>query len=377
MSETLVDYYENSVYGAQFVCDGSQFVTSSQDRKLRVYSTAMSDDVSVWRKTHEIHAIAVRWTITDFDVSPDGRWLAYSSISNIVHLIDLKDKGRPQIALDFAIRKRGRYDTCIWSLRWSYDGTELIAGVMDCDARGSVIVYDVQLERIVEVIAAHEEDVNSVCFLQTGDCNLILSASDDALVKMWDRREMTSRRMGENHRPCGLFVGHQFGLTFVCTKDDGRFLLSNGKDQYIKLWDARRCTSMSDIGRIRMPPRNYSFDYRVQSCPRLASCSRGFRDDAVMTYGGGHETLQTLIRAYFSPVRTTGQKYVYCGSNDGRCVVYDVLTGKVVASLAKHRMPVRDVSWHPTGCFLTTSSWDGRVLLWSASEREDRRKEYP
>lgn len=179
---------------------------------------------------------------------------------------------------------------------------------------------------------------------------------------------MTLRRQGETHRPCALFVGHQAGLTFVTTKDDGRFVLSNGKDQFIKLWDARKCTSMSAYPSVKKPPRDRNFDYRGQDYPHLASVgAREFHDDSVVTYGGAHETLQTLIRAYFSPMYTTGQKYVYCGSSDGRCVIYNVLTAKVVESLAEHRSPVRDVSWHPYGNFLTTSSWDAQVLLWSTA----------
>lgn len=53
-----------------------------------------------------------------------------------------------------------------------------------------------------------------------------------------------------------------------------------------------------------------------------------------MTYRG-HRVLSTLIRAYFSPAYTTGQKYVYTGSHDGCVYVYDVLTGEVVQRL-KH-----------------------------------------
>lgn len=194
------------------------------------------------------------------------------------------------------------------------------------------------------------------------------------VVKMWDRRDMTLRRQGETHRPCALFVGHQFGLTFVTTKNDGRFLLSNGKDQCIKLWDARKCTSMSDYPSVKKPPRDRSFDYRGRSFPRLMTGEEKFRDDAVATYEGEHETLQTLIRAYFSPLHTTGQKYVYCGSSNGRCVIYDVLTGKVVRSLGEHQDAVRDVSWHPYGCFMTTSSWDGKVLLWTAAREQHQER---
>jgi hypothetical protein len=36
----------------------------------------------------------------------------------------------------------------------------------------------------------------------------------------------------------------------------------------------------------------------------------------------GHSVLQTLIRAYFSPAHTTGQRYVYTGSADGSVRIY-------------------------------------------------------
>jgi hypothetical protein len=36
-----------------------------------------------------------------------------------------------------------------------------------------------------------------------------------------------------------------------------------------------------------------------------------------MTYRG-HAVLQTLIRCHFSPIETTGGRYIYSGSADGR-----------------------------------------------------------
>lgn len=39
----------------------------------------------------------------------------------------------------------------------------------------------------------------------------------------------------------------------------------------------------------------------------------------------GHEVAQTLIRAYFSPAATTGQRYIYSGSADGAVCVWGVL----------------------------------------------------
>lgn len=44
-------------------------------------------------------------------------------------------------------------------------------------------------------------------------------------------------------------------------------------------------------------------------------------DGCLQTYRG-HSVLTTLIRAYWSPPATTGQRYIYSGSADGGVYVY-------------------------------------------------------
>jgi hypothetical protein len=51
-----------------------------------------------------------------------------------------------------------------------------------------------------------------------------------------------------------------------------------------------------------------------------------------MTYRG-HAVLQTLIRAYFSPGHTTGQRYIYAGSAEGVINAWDVVSGKPVRAV--------------------------------------------
>ena len=40
-------------------------------------------------------------------------------------------------------------------------------------------------------------------------------------------------------REAGAFLGHMEGLTYIDSKGDGRYVLSNAKDQTMKLWDIR------------------------------------------------------------------------------------------------------------------------------------------
>ena len=147
-------------------------------------------------------------------------------------------------------------------------------------------------------------------------------------------------------------------------------MLSNGKDQAMKLWDVRRMSATPSATLGAQPRRHW--DYRMEYYPNSRFRSgRGTvppptpvdGDMSVMTYHG-HRVLRTLIRCYFSPQATTGQRYVYTGSHDGSCYIYDVLSGELVDTLHGHQGVLRDVSWHPTLPTLITSSWDKSIAVW-------------
>lgn len=42
-------------------------------------------------------------------------------------------------------------------------------------------------------------------------------------------------------------------------------------------------------------------------------------DTSVMTYRG-HTVVQTLIRCHFSPISTTGQRFIYTGCGTGKVI---------------------------------------------------------
>lgn len=74
------------------------------------------------------------------------------------------------------------------------------------------------------------------------------------------------------------------------------------------------------------------FDYRMQSYPFAGKQVKHPQDRSLFTFGG-HGVLSTLIRCQFSPIETTGQRYVYTGSSDGRIHIFDLLTGDTAMTL--------------------------------------------
>ncbi|KAH9610613.1 hypothetical protein KSS87_009858 [Heliosperma pusillum] len=297
----LVDQMESSAYVSQFSPDGSLLVAGCQGSRIRVYNVDNG-----WKVHKDIMARSLRWTITDTCLSPDQRFLIYSSMSPVVHIVNVESGVKESLAnvteihegLNFARENddSDEYISGIFSVKFSTDGREIVAASSD----SAIYVYDLSSNQCTLRLFAHEDDVNTVCFADESG-HLMYSGSDDSFCKVWDRRCLNARG-----RPAGTLVGHLEGITFIDSRGDGRYFISNGKDQTIKLWDIRKMSSNTNA--------------------------------------------------------STGQKYIYTGSNDGAVYIYDLVSGNVVAKLDNHDDTVRDCSWHPYYPTLVSSSWDTMIV---------------
>ncbi|CAK9218686.1 unnamed protein product [Sphagnum troendelagicum] len=357
---SVVEQLNSRAYIGQFSRDGTLFVAGFQDRRIRIYNVDRG-----WTVQKDILARNLRWTVTDSALSPDQRFLVYASITPVVHLVNVGSEsgGVQSLAnvtdihegLNFTTDFRGDNVFGLWTVQFSNDGRELVAGSSD----KRIYVYDLEANKPVLCILAHKDDVNAVVFADES-CHLIYSGSDDHICKIWDRRCFAQR-----NKPAGQLVGHLEGITFIDSRGDGRYFISNGKDQTLKLWDIRKMTSGSPSirGSKQQKIPSFRWDYRWVDYPGMGRDIRHPNDQSLMTYKG-HLVLRTLIRCYFSPLASTGQKYIYTGSHDGCVYIFDMVTGKQVEKLIFHRGTVRDCSWHPTQPMLVSSSWDGNLAKW-------------
>ena len=331
-----------------------------------------------WRHYKTVSYPWGQWTLTDASLSPNNKWLAYTSIQSMVSIAptDPNDTGDPYtLDLDDGQDRptrwgwRGRRSFGIWSIRFSGDGRELVAGT---NAQ-SIVVYDIESRTVLHHIEGHEDDVNAVCFADKSSPHILYSGSDDTTIKVWDRRSMGDKR------EAGAFVGHIEGLTYIDSKGDGRYILSNGKDQSMKLWDLRMVMT-TDRFRSINPTRhtqNNDFDYRGGIYDEDDWDVHPY-DNSLVTFRG-HKVLRTLIRCHFSPPSATNSRYVYTGSTDGKVYIYNMdatLAGTVDVKNAtmgtravdrRYRLYhfdepggwgtcVRDASWHPSAPILVGKS---------------------
>lgn len=149
----LVDQMSTRAYVSQFSADGSLFVAGFQGSYIRIYNVEKG-----WKVQKNILAKSLRWTVTDTSLSPDQRHLVYASMSPIVHIVDAGSAETESLAnvtefhdgLDFSSGDGG-YSFGIFSVKFSTDGRELVAGSND----DSIYVYDLEQNKLSLRILAH------------------------------------------------------------------------------------------------------------------------------------------------------------------------------------------------------------------------------
>nr|XP_056719265.1 DDB1- and CUL4-associated factor 11 [Euleptes europaea] len=351
---TFTDCYSQKAFCGIYSQDGQLFMSACQDQTIRLYNCSYG----AFRKFKSIKARDVGWSVLDVAFTPDGAHFLYSSWSNYIHIGNIYGENETHTALDLRPEER-RF--AVFSLTVSSDGREVLGGAND----GCVYVFDMEQKKRTLKIESHEDDVNAVAFADTSS-HILFSGGDDAICKVWDRRTM---REGDP-RPVGVLAGHRDGITFIDSKGDARYLISNSKDQTIKLWDMRKFSGREGLEASRHAVTQQNWDYRWQQVPKKAQRkSKLPGDSSLMTYRG-HGVLHTLIRCRFSPAHSTGQQYIYSGCSTGKVVVYDLISGHIVKRLTDHRACVRDVSWHPYEEKIVSSSWDGYLRLWEYRQTE-------
>ncbi len=156
--------------------------------------------------------------------SPDGKYVAISSINNTVQLRDLTDVyAQPRILQGHINRVR--------SVVFSPDGSFLASGSDDDTVR----LWDMSnLDADPLVLKGHDRGVRSVAFSPDG--MQLASASEDRTVRLWDM---------ENSQTTPIVLRqHQGAVWAVAFSPDGMKLASSSSDETVRIWETANPTKM-------------------------------------------------------------------------------------------------------------------------------------
>ena len=335
------------IYVSRYSGDGTIFYVATQDGDITLYS------VPTFTLIQSIQACEVGWAVISCSLNRTNNLLVYSTWSPSLFIYHTDDPASTPFSITIAPthRRLGIFDTT-----FSGDSSYLAATCSD----GYVNFCDVERRIRTLRVVAHEDHANACAFLGQSS-NLLISGGEDGLIRMWDTRRID----GERDHPVATFPGHLDSVTSLDVRFDELYFLSNSKDQTAKLWDVRRPGDGCAIERTKTVVSRQNWDYRWEAPPDFLSSMRLYGDCSICSYTG-HKVQSTLIRAKFSPLHTTGSRYIYTGSHgvNSKAHIYDMLTGKLIAKVGSHSALIRDLSWHPYELWLNTSSWDGSWVQW-------------
>lgn len=123
--------------------------------------------------------------------------------------------------------------------------------------------------RSLRVPVCENADVNAVGFIDDTS-QIFFSGSDDGIIKIWDKRCLNET----DPQAAGVLIGHYDGVTYIDSRNDGRYLISNSKDQSIKLWDIRVFSPKeAEETALEKYATGISWDYRWDRIPKKCKYS--------------------------------------------------------------------------------------------------------
>lgn len=326
-----------------FLKHGDYYAYTGQDSMVHVMETP---DLANPREFAAIDLMPFcNWTITDLSYDEQSSSFLCSTLApNVIQFtLSLEDEQFEPSSLSLFHTER-----YVYSCQLSQGGSSFISG-----QRGGIITFsaaDFSQRNIRRYQVS--EDVNSVRYIDKAE-NLILAGSDDGNCRVYDVRS-------QSDNPVQFLAGHSSGITYAEGNSSGTYVLSNSKDQTVKLWDLRNVTTTSEDA---VSP--IDFDYRVSEFPFESTTTR---KDASLTTYRGHCVYDTLIRCHFSPVETTGEQYIYAGSCNNKGYIWSI-DGSLVSTVDGikcdervnnpeaeeplindgyySRVIIRDLNWHP------------------------------
>lgn len=197
----------------------------------------------------------------------------------------------------------------------------------------------------------HDAEITSLDV--SGDGRLLVTASNDNSVRLWDV---------ETGQLIHIMEGHRGAVTAVLFSPDASRVVSASSDRTVRIWETESGRLISRIQRA-LPLLSIAISPSGEYLVTADTSQRAFLWDMEMgrfihEFEGHRNLIQDMA---FSP---DGQ-YLATGSDDRRAIIWDVQTGEIVKIFAGHTSCVCSVAFSPRGDLLLTTSYDLSAVIWN------------
>ncbi|CAM2069753.1 Non-specific serine/threonine protein kinase [Sulfidibacter corallicola] len=329
--------HASAVNGVAFSPDGELLASVSVDKTLRLWKRPSAQaDAGSLDHSSDVFGVAC---------APDGRLLATASGERRINLWRL-----PEATLVGSLE--GHHET-VWGLAFSPDGRLLASAGFDHMVRLWPLPAEADSTDFSAVtstmLRGHESPVYRVAFSPDGAT--LASCSYDRTVRLW---HVASGRQ--------LFVLSDFGdpVRGVAFSPDGSLLASASKDRTIQIHDpvsgkrVRRLTGQSPFYDVAISPDGSML--AAAGAPSI-KLWRLPEFDAPRSFTAGKTF---ILGVTFS----ADSRRLISAHGDKSVCVWDLSSGKLLATLSGHGNEVNQTAFVPGSGLLASASDDRRVLLW-------------
>lgn len=226
-------------------------------------------------------------------------------------------------------------------------------------------------KKLVHSWKHHTKAVTGLRFFP-GSGHLLLSASADSTVKIWDayhQRELLR-----------TFSGHTKAVTDISFNTDGTRFLSGSYDRQMKLWDTEtgKCISKFSTG---STPHCLVFNPTAEHGHEFLA---GMHDKKIVQFDtrGGNETVQEYdhhLAAINTITFVQGGDRFMTTSDDKSLRAWDYNIPVPIKYIAETYMfPMTRAAVHPSGKYVAYQSSDNQIVVYNANDkfRQNRKKSY-
>lgn len=329
--DVRLDAHSGPVFAARFNEDGSYIASGGTDRTVKL------------------------WNLESLDTS---------------NIKEQEDDEEQSLDSEGGVYEELVCKSALTSLEWSrLEDSHLFISSAD----HSAIIYDLNKSAKIKTFS-HPDSVNQ---LSVSKRDIILSACDDGVVRLWDTRSKLA--VGNVKTPLNLPV-----LT-CCLDGNAERLYFSGINPVICCFDVRKLSEVWSENNVHSnnvtslalsPDEDYllsrSVDNTVKYCDsrKLANDDSKFRNRAkpyVFDGTSASEEDEWLIRARFIPdpknEDISDLLSVVSGSNDGFTYVWEFASRRIINRLDGHKSTVLDIDYSEINNQLLTTSTDGSIVI--------------
>jgi WD40 repeat protein len=206
---------------------------------------------------------------------------------------------------------------------------------------------------LIRTLEGHSSPVNGCAFSPDG--RLIVSASDDRTLKVWDAQSGQLLRSLD---------GHSNSVRGCAISPDGRLIVSASDDHTLKVWDAQSGQILRSLDGHSDSVRGCAFS------PDGGLIVSASWDNTLKVWDAqSGQLLRSLdghsISVYGCAISPDG-KLIVSASDDCTLKVWDAQSGQLLRSLEDHSNSVNACAISPDGRLIVSASSDRTLKVWDA-----------